>query len=137
MGTDLPFRVSGLFIAGIVNRKEDIRFDSYMHLKVRFSAVAAWLKHVCSPPLVGHSRPMYPNVVLFFTEIPVWLNGLHQRALLAMNQRKSGSRDMNVEFIIKALKIQMRRIEEAISAVEAVAEDEIQGRHDARENIRP
>jgi hypothetical protein len=44
---------------------------------------------------------------------------------------------MNVEFIIKALKIQMRRIEEAISAVEAVAEDEIQGRHDARENIRP
>jgi hypothetical protein len=80
---------------------------------------------------------MYPNVVLFFTEVPVWLNGLYQRALLAMNQRKSGSRDMNVEFIIKALKIQMRRIEEAISAVEAVAEDEIQGRHDARENIRP
>jgi hypothetical protein len=43
---------------------------------------------------------------------------------------------MNFELIIKALKIQMRRIEEAISAVEAVAEDEIQGRHDARENIR-
>jgi hypothetical protein len=43
---------------------------------------------------------------------------------------------MDLELIIKALKIQIRRIDEAISAVEAVAEDDIQGRHDSRENIR-
>ncbi|MCU1325863.1 MAG: hypothetical protein JWN34_1233 [Bryobacterales bacterium] len=44
---------------------------------------------------------------------------------------------MNLEAMIKALKLQMQRMDAAISGVEALAEDEIQGRHDSRENIRP
>jgi hypothetical protein len=43
---------------------------------------------------------------------------------------------MDLEAIMKALKLQVRRIDEAISGVEALAEHEIQRRRDSRENIR-
>jgi hypothetical protein len=43
---------------------------------------------------------------------------------------------MGLEAAIKALKLKMRRIDEAISAMEALAENEIQRRRDCREHIR-
>jgi hypothetical protein len=43
---------------------------------------------------------------------------------------------MGLKAAIKALKLKTRSIDEAISALEALAESEIQGRRDSRQHIR-
>jgi hypothetical protein len=78
-------------MAGFVNKSIKKRYQ-VLHLDAWniavFRRVIVAVNRPAAHLWLGNSRPMYPNLVLFFTEAPVWLNGLHHGALLAMNQQK-------------------------------------------------
>jgi hypothetical protein len=82
MGTDLPFRVSGLFMAGIVNRKRRYQLWQLYASKSMVFRRGSVAEHICSPPLVGRFKADAPEWVIFLTEWSAWQMVYTQKAPL-------------------------------------------------------